>query len=100
MAEFIDGKYWAALPYRFIQALELLQLAPAAVKDELNHKPRFLCDHSWPWDWPPINETTVPHAPPEAMQFGGAFWRLCCLMRHANRRFGPVRAAKYDVKDG
>ena len=47
-----------------------------------------------------INETTLPHALPEAMQFGGAFWRLCCLTHNANRRFGPVRAAKCDVKDG
>ena len=100
MAEFIESKYWAVLPYRLVRALELLQMSPAAVKDERDRKPRLLCDHTWPWGWPSINETTAPHAPPEAMQFGGTFARYCRLLRHSNPKFGPVRTAKFDVKDG
>ena len=90
MAEFIESKFWAVLPYRVIRDQEQLMFSPAAVKDERDRKPRLLCDHSWPWaGWPSINETTLPHSPPEAMQFG-----------HANPKFGPVRASKYDIKDG
>ncbi len=75
--------------------------APAAVKDERNRKPRLLCDHSWPWSgWPSVNDTTVPHAPPKAMQFGRALQRLLWLIRHANPRFGPPKANKQDLKDG
>jgi hypothetical protein len=45
-----------------------------------------------------VNETTVPHAPPEAMQFGRALPCILWLLRHANPKFGPPRLAKYDVK--
>ena len=100
MADFIESKFWMVLPYDLIKDRSELMLWPAAVKDEHNRKPRLLCDHSWDWGWPSINDTTVAHAPPEAMQFGGAFERLLTLLRHANARYGPTRMAKHDVKDG
>ena len=46
-----------------------LMLSPAALKEERDRKPRLLCDPTWPWGWPPLNECTLPHTPPEAMQF-------------------------------
>jgi hypothetical protein len=46
-----------------------------------------------------VNETTIAHAPPEAMQFGRALLCILWLLRHANPKFGPTRLAKYDVKD-
>ena len=88
------------LPYELVRHLDALMLSPAAVKEERERKPRLLCDHSWPWAWAPINETTIPHAPPEAMQFGGTLPRLLKDIRHANPKFGPVRACKHDIKDG
>jgi hypothetical protein len=102
MAEFVKSKFWVVLPYEIIRHLCKLMMAPAAVKDERERKPRLLCDHSWPWlGWPSVNKTTVPHAPPEAMQFGCALPRMILwLLRHANPKFGPARLAKYDVKDG
>ena len=59
-----------------------------------------MCDHSWHWGWPTLNDLTVAHAPPEAMQFGGALARILRLTRHANPKFGPAKAAKLDLKDG
>jgi hypothetical protein len=78
MAEFIDNRFWVVLPYRAVAHLPNLQLSPAAVKEERERKPRLLCDHSWY----PVNDTTLPHSPPEAMQFGGALQRILELVRH------------------
>ena len=75
MANFIDHKQWVVLPYDDVRHLPLM-FSPAAVKDERDRKPRLLCDHSWSWHWESINETTIPHSPPEAMQFGGALPRI------------------------
>ena len=46
-----------------------------------------------------MNEATLPHCPPEAMQFGGALPRILFYARHANPKFGPARANKNDIKD-
>lgn len=96
MSEFIESKFWTVLPYDRVKHLPGLQLSPAAVKDERDRKPRLLCDHSWY----PVNDSTSPHAPPEAMQFGGALHRVLRRVRHANPKFGPVFLAKHDIKDG
>ena len=96
MAEFIENKFWTVLPYDEVKHLPNLQLSPAAVKDERDRKPRLLCDHSWY----PVNDTTLPHAPPEAMQFGGALHRVLRRVRHANPRYGPTFLSKHDIKDG
>ena len=100
MADFIENRFWMVLPYELIRHLEQLMMSPSAVKEERERKPRLLCDHSWDWGWPSVNESTIAHAPPEAMQFGGALARVLRLVRHANPKFGPVRAAKHDLKDG
>ena len=39
MAEFIENRFWAVLPYDLVKHLEDLQLWPAAVKDERDRKP-------------------------------------------------------------
>ena len=99
-ADSIESKFWMVLPYELVRHLEELMIWPAAVKDEHNRRPRLLCDHSWDWGWPSVNDTTIPHAPPESMQFGGTLMRLLTLLRHACLRYGPPRMAKQDVKDG
>ena len=72
-------------------------LSPAAVKEERERKPRILCDHSWN----PVNEKTLPHAPPEAMmQFGGTLQRILRRICHADPKYGPVYLSKFDIKDG
>jgi hypothetical protein len=72
MSEFIKNKFWTVLPYDSLKHIAKLQLSPAAVKDERDRKPRLLCNHSWL----PVNDTTSPTAPSEAMQFGGALHRV------------------------
>ena len=98
MAEFIENRFWVVLPYDLVRHL-VEMLWPAAVKEERDRKPRLLCDHSWPWGWPSLNECTEHHAPPEAMQFGATLPRLLYYLRHSNPRCGPVRSMKLDVKD-
>jgi hypothetical protein len=66
------------------------------MKEERERKPRLLCNHSWN----PVNNETLPHAPPDAIQFGGTLNRLLCNIRHANPAYGPVHLSKYDIKDG
>ena len=100
MVGFIEDGFWTVLPYSIVRGYEELQIWPGAIKEERDRKPRLLCDHSWNWGWPSINETTIAHAPPEAMQFGGALPRILYDVRHANPRFGPPRLAKYDLENG
>ena len=99
-ADSIESKFWMVLPYDLVKHLKELMIWPAAVKDEHNRRPRLLCDHSWDWGWPSVNDTTIAHAPPESMQFGWALYRILTLLRHASPRYGPPRMAKQDVKDG
>ena len=84
--EFIQDGFWIVLPYDRIRNLDHLMLSPAAVKDEPNGRPRLLCDHTWFG----VNERTIPHAPPEAMQFGGTLSRVMWKVRHSNPKFGTV----------
>ena len=84
MADFIDDKFWMVLPYELVRHLAELMLSPVAIKEERERKPRLLCDHSWPWPWQAINETTLPHSPPEAMQFGDTLLRILTTLRHSN----------------
>jgi hypothetical protein len=96
MSEFIENKNWAVLPYDSIKHIAKLQLSPPAVKYERDWKLRLLCNHSWS----PVNDTTAPTAPPEAMQFGGDLLRVLRRVRHANPKNGPVYLSKHDIKDG
>ena len=98
--QFTQNVLRMVLPYELVRELVELMLWPAAVKEERERKPRLLCDHSWDWGWDSLNDTTVPHAPPEAMQFGNALPRILYHVRHADPKFGPVKASKHDVKDG
>ncbi len=96
LVDFIENKFWLVSPYRSVRNLQALQLSPAAVKEECDRCPRVMCDHAFS----PINETTLQHAPPEAMQFGGTLHRIMRAMHRANPKHGPVRLAKHDIKDG
>ena len=100
MAGFMDDRFWMVLPYELLKDHPELMIWPAAIKDERDRKPRLLCDHSWDWGWPSLNDTTLPHAPPEAMQFGGTLKRIMTHTRRANPKFGPPRLGKTDCKDG
>ena len=49
---------------------------------------------------PGVNETTVPLAPADAMQFGQALRRLLLKIYRADPRWGFVYIAKDDISDG
>ena len=100
MAEFIENKFWMVLPYELVKYFEEIMFSPAAIKEERDRKPRFLCDHSWDWGWPSVNDSTLEHSPHGAMQFGRTLERLLFAIRHADPKFGPVRISKADIKDG
>ena len=96
MLEFGKDGFWTILPYDKVRHLPGLRLSPAQIKEERERRPRFIADHkSWG-----VNEHTLPIAPTESMQFGGALYRLLTEIRHADPSYGPVYMSKYDVKDG
>lgn len=96
MLEFADAGYWTILPYEAVRHLPNLRLSPAQIKEERERKPRFIADHTFYH----INDHTLALAPKEAMQFGGALYRILTAARHANPLFGPVKGMKLDLKDG
>ena len=100
MANNTENKFRIVLPCQQVQDMPQLMLSPAAVKEERERDPRLLCDHSWDFGWPSINEVTQPHAPTKVMQFGHALHRVLHQVQHANPKFGPMRTSKHDVKDG
>ena len=68
MAEFIENKFWMVLPYELVKHFVEIMFSPAAIKEERDRKPQFLCDHSWDWGWPSVNDSTLEHSPHKAMQ--------------------------------
>ena len=55
LANFIENKFWMVLPYEIVTHYLELLLSPAAIKEELDRKPRLLCDHTWDWGWLSVN---------------------------------------------
>ena len=96
MADFVEGGFYAVLPYRVVRHLPGLRLSPLGIKEERDRRARLVVDHSHYL----VNLHTMAHAPKEAMQFGGALYRVLYKLFHADPRFGPAWLAKYDVKDG
>ena len=96
MTKFAKSGYWTILPYSEVRHLPGLRGSPAHMKEELDQKHRFLANHM---QWG-INEHTLPLAPKEAMQFGGALYHLLYRIRHADPKYGPVHLLKLDLKDG
>lgn len=74
--------------------------SPIVVKEERHRKPQLLCNYSWPLPWGSINNTTLPHAPREAMQYGGALHQILWHTWHGHPYFGPPKGGKADLKDG
>lgn len=96
MADFCDKGFWTVLPYDLVKDYPQLRLSPLGVVPQRERRPRLIVDLSF-WD---VNQNTVQHAPPEAMQFGRTLQRLLRRIRHANPRFGPVYMSKIDISDG
>ena len=96
MADFVEKGFWTVLPYRLVQHLPNLRLSPLGVVPQRDRRPRLIVDLSF-YD---VNAETIPHAPPEAMQFGRTLDRLLAKARHADPAYGPVHMLKVDIADG
>ena len=69
MADFINASFWVMLPLEQVWSLgKDFHLSPVAVKEEVNHWPWVIVDHTWFG----VNEHMIMELPSEVMQFGGA----------------------------
>lgn len=96
MADFVESGFYAVLPYSKVRHLPGLRLSPLGIKEERDRRARLVVDHTWFL----VNQNTLELTPKEAMQFGGALYRVLYRVHHADARYGPVYLAKFDVKDG
>ena len=96
MVDMVKKGYFALLPYRQIRGMEDLRLSHPAVIPQQNRRPRTIIDYTES----EVNQSTVPLAHPEAMQFGRARDRLFHTLLTADPRHGPVYMFKHDVSDG
>lgn len=96
MSDFMDNGFYAVLPYSKVRLLPGLRLSPLGIKEERDRRPRLVVDHTWHG----VNDSTIEYTTKEAMQFGGALYRILSRVHHADPRYGPTYVAKYDIKDG
>jgi hypothetical protein len=96
MADFVESGFYAVLPYSAVRHLPGLRLSPLGIKEERDRRARLVVDHTWFL----INQHTLEWTTKEAMQFGGALYRILAKIYHADPKYGPVYLAKYDIKDG
>ena len=96
MADFVENGFYAVLPYSKVRHLKGLRLSPLGIKEERDRRARLVVDHTWFL----INLHTLGYTTKEAMQFGGALYRLLYKIHHADPRYGKICVAKFDVKDG
>ena len=87
---------WILLPADMVEHLQHLRLSPLGVIPQRDRRPRTISDYTFY----KVNEDTVPLAPSDAMQFGGALHHLLYQIVSANPRFGPVYLSKIDISDG
>ena len=96
MADFVDAGFYAVLPYSKVRHLPGLRLSPLGIKEERDRRARLVVDHTWFL----VNKHTLEYTTKEAMQFGGALYRVLYQIYHADPKYGTTYLAKYDVKDG
>lgn len=96
MADFVDSGFYAVLPYSKVRHLPGLRLSPLGIKEERDRRARLVVDHTWFG----VNLNTMEYTTKEAMQFGGALYRVLAKIHHADPKYGKVFLAKYDIKDG
>jgi hypothetical protein len=95
-ATMIKKKQWILLLAKLVLAEAELRLSPLGVLPQWDRRPRSNIDYSFYC----INDDTVLMAPPEAMQFGKALWRILSEIVRSNPCLGPVYFSKVDIADG
>jgi hypothetical protein len=94
--DYVRMGYWLVLPYSSLRGHPTLCIAPAGVVPQRDRRPRPIMDYSFNG----VNQSSLPLAPPHAMQFGQAFQRILQRLAYANPKYGPPLMAKIDLADG
>ena len=87
---------WVVLPYSVAQNLLGLRLSPLGIKEEKDHRPRWLGDYSYY----KLNCSILPLAKLSSIQYGRALDRLLQEIVFADPARGHVYMLKADVSDG
>jgi hypothetical protein len=88
--------YWLVLPCQSLRGHPRLKIAPAGVVPQRDCRPRPIIDYSFN----AFNQTTVPLAPYQSMQFRNALQRTLQHIAYCNPAFGPPLLSKVDLSDG
>lgn len=84
------------LPFKAVKHLVNLQLSPLGVVIQHERRPHTIVDYTYSG----INQSTVPFAPWEAMQFGHYLNHLLQQLAEVDSRHRPVYIIKLDIADG
>ena len=96
MVEMVKKAQWTVLPYSQVKHFPNLRISPLGVVPQHERRPRTIVDYSFS----DVNDSTLPIAPMDAMQFGRALERMIRRIVLADPRFGPVQLIKVDISDG
>ena len=96
MVDMAQKGYFAMLPCSSVRHLEDLRLSHAGAIPQNDRRPRTIIDCLRSG----ANDSTVPLAPRESMQFGRAADRLFHSILTADPSHGPIFTMKHDIADG
>ena len=96
MAGMVRKAIWTVLPFKKVQHLKNLRIAPIGVVPQHERRPRPVVDYSFNG----LNDETLKLSPQESMQFGRCLERIITQVVRADPRYGPVKFIKIDLADG
>jgi len=96
MKDYVEKRFWVVLPYKDVQSMPHLKLAPCGVVPQRDRRPRPIIDYTFA----EVNQHSIQLAPLHSMQFSNALQRILQRIAYANPKFGPVHLLKLDLSDG
>jgi hypothetical protein len=95
LAEQVSFGHICLLPWSLAQNLPNLRLSPVGSIPQSGRRPRIIYNYTWSG----TNRAIATQDNPEAMQFGGALYRLLHAILDADPGHGPVHMAKVDLSN-
>jgi hypothetical protein len=95
LAEQVASGHICLLPWSQARHLPGVRLSPVGSIPQPGRRNRLIYNYTWSGN----NQAVQKQAPPEAMQFDGAFHRLLHVIVDVNPRQGLVHMAKIDLSD-
>ena len=92
----IQKGQWVILPATMAMELEGPRLSPPGLIPQRDHRPRWICDYTWPG----VSLNTLPLTAMGAMQFGHALEKILRKILLANPAHGPVKLNTTDLSEG